>query len=196
MIPLSKETISLLEDIEKRIDPAIEDDFRNQWLDFLHGRFEGDLFRAKRKKRSLPSVSLSAVNINDAIADYEMMLRAQLIGVSEALGTETGSLCMRANYGTGILSSMFGAEIFKMPREMNTLPTTRPVNDTAWIRTAIEKGIPDLKTGFGKQVLEFGTLCAEVFSKYPKISRYVTVYHPDLQGPLDICELLWGGEMF
>jgi hypothetical protein len=44
--------------------------------------------------------------------------------------------------------------------------------------------------------LEFGEICAEVFEKYPKIKKYVKVYHPDLQGPLDICELLWGGEIF
>ena len=35
-----------------------------------------------------------------------------------------------------------------------------------------------------------------MFKDYPKISKYVTMYHPDTQGPLDICELLWGGEMF
>jgi uroporphyrinogen-III decarboxylase len=32
--------------------------------------------------------------------------------------------------------------------------------------------------------------------KHPRISRYVTIYHPDLQGPMDVCELLWGSAIF
>ena len=31
---LSKETLLLLEDIERRIDPETEDDLEKQWLDF------------------------------------------------------------------------------------------------------------------------------------------------------------------
>ncbi len=194
---LSDETLTLLEDIESRIDPETEEDYVDQWRDFLFDRFGGDIFLPVRKKFSPSSVSFPRVeNINDALESYDCMLRQQLEGVSDALGKKKGNLVVRANYGTGILSSLFGAEIFVMPRQMNTLPTTRSVNDTEWIRAKVEAGIPDLKAGFGKNVFEFGEICAEVFEKYPKIKRYVKVYHPDLQGPLDICELLWGGEMF
>ena len=45
-------------------------------------------------------------------------------------------------------------------------------------------------------MFNFGEICAQLFAKYPKIQKYVKVYHPDTQGPLDIAELLWGGEMF
>jgi len=196
MVRLSDQTISLLEDIEIRIDPETEEDFEEQWRSFLYGKFEGEIFRPKRKKLSAPSFLSDSVNINDAVSDYDAMLRAQLINVSNALASEERTLAIRANYGTGILSSILGAQIFVMPREMNTLPTTRSVDGTDWIRAAVERGIPDLDNGFGKNVLEFGNICAEVFSKYPKISKYLNVYHPDLQGPLDICELIWGGEMF
>lgn len=58
------------------------------------------------------------------------------------------------------------------------------------------EGRIDPKSGLGKNVMEFADICAEAFAKYPKISKYVAIYHPDLQGPLDNCELLWGGEMF
>ena len=135
-------------------------------------------------------------NINDALECYDNMLRHQLAGVSNALAGKRGNLCVRANYGTGILNSLFGSEIFVMPRETNTLPTTRAFNDTEIIREKVEAGMPDLMSGFGRQVFEFGELCAEVLENYPKIKKYVNVYHPDLQGPLDICELLWGGEIF
>ena len=194
---LSRETTALLEDIEARIDPEAEEDYIGQWRDFLYDRFDGDIFSPVRRKTSAPTADILRVeNINDALESYDNMLRHQLAGVSDALGKARGNLVVRANYGTGILSSLFGAEIFVMPRHTNTLPTTRAFNDTELIRAKVEAGMPELTTGFGKNVFEFGELCAEVFAKYPKIQRYVSVYHPDLQGPLDICELLWGGEIF
>ena len=193
---LSKETLLLLEDIERRIDPETEEDLEKQWLDFTYGRFEGEIFCPNRKKLSVPSVEPPFININDAVKDYDLMLRGQLAGVSGALNGTHNTLCIRANYGTGIMTSLFGAEIFNMPYENNTLPTTRPLNDSEKIREIVENGIPNLMNGFGKNVLEFGEMCAEIFEKYPKIRRFVNVYHPDTQGPLDVCELLWGCEMF
>lgn len=193
---LSKETLLLIEDIERRIDPETEEDLEKQWLDFTYGRFEGEIFCPNRKKLSVPSVEPPFININDAIKDYDLMLRGQLAGVSGALNGTHNTLCIRANYGTGIMTSLFGAEIFIMPYENNTLPTTRPFNDTERIRRTVGQGIPDVMNGFGKNVFEFGEFCAEIFEKYPKIKKYVNVYHPDTQGPLDICELLWGCDMF
>ncbi len=196
MLTLKPETTALLDDIETRIDPETEDDFAAQWHDFLYGASQQDIFCPYRKKTSQPGVPVPAININDALADTETMLVHQLAGVSHALKTETLNLAVRANYGTGILSSLFGAEIFEMPREMNTLPTTKPFNDTEVIRTLAEKGIPDLENGFGARVFAFGRLWLQVCAAYPKIAKYVSIYHPDLQGPLDICELMWGCEMF
>lgn len=196
MLQLKKETIALLEDIERRIDPAVEEDFSAQWKDFLYGRFEGDLFTAKRKAVSAPGISVPAVHINDAIDDLELMLCHGLQDVAAQLSTEVLSPCIRANYGTGIMTSLFGAELFMMPRHTNTLPTTRAFNDTEVMRGLLEKGMPDLLGGLGRRVFDFGELCAEVFARYPNIQKYVEVYHPDTQGPLDLCELMWGGEMF
>ena len=196
MINLSEQTIALLEDIESRIDPETEEDFSRQWEDFLYGRFKGDIFVPCRRKVSPPEVPLRPININDALNDYETMLVSQMQGVSSALNSRGANLCVRANYGSAIMSSLFGAEIFVMPRETNTLPTTRSFNSTDKMRSLVEAGIPDLRGGFGSRVFEFGEICREVFSRYPKIEKYVTVYHPDAQGPLDISELMWGQEMF
>ena len=194
---ISTDTRLLLEDLERRIDPEVEEDFERQWEDFLYGRFEGDIFIPVRKKQAPPAATFRPVsNINDAIGDYDAMLRHQLQSVSGALSSQSASLCIRANYGTGIMTSLFGAEIFHMPREANTLPTTRTIVDEHRIRAIMEGGVPDLRSALGKCVFEFGELCLELFSHYPKVSRFVKMYHPDLQGPLDVCELLWGGDMF
>ena len=196
MLQLQKETVALLEDIERRIDPAVEEDLAAQWREFLYGKVEGDLFSARRKKPTEPGVDYPDVHINDAIDDLELMLQHCLRDVSLHLSTDTLNPCVRANYGTGILPSLFGAELFMMPRNTATLPTTLPFHDTEKIRALVEKGMPDLNGGLGQRVFDFTELCAEVFSHYPKIQKYVELYHPDTQGPLDVCELLWGSEMF
>jgi hypothetical protein len=41
-----------------------------------------------------------------------------------------------------------------------------------------------------------GRYFVELFANYPNVSKYVHIYHPDLQGPMDICELLWGSDLF
>ena len=193
---LSDYTLALLADIERRIDPETEEDYREQWKNFWYNQTDVPVFRPERKKVSAPAIELKSFNINDCLKDWELMLDAQLGGVSGSLSNKGAALGIRANYGTGIMTSLFGAEIFEMQREYNTLPTTKPLNDTEKIRGIIEKGMPDLTTGFGKDVLFFGEACAEIFENYPKIKRYVEVYHPDTQGPLDVLDLLWGGEMF
>ncbi len=32
--------------------------------------------------------------------------------------------------------------------------------------------------------------------RYPKIGKYVQIYHPDLQGAMDVCEVIWGSRLF
>ena len=193
---VEKQTIALLEDIERRLDPETEADLTGQWEQFWNGEAEEEIFSPCRIRTSEPCVKPEPVHINDAINSYDLMLRDQLSLVSHALSTPHKNPAMRANYGTGIISSLFGAEIFEMPRSMNTLPTTRSFGDTEIIRELVEKEMPDLMGGFGRRVLEFGEICAELFESYPNVKRWVEVYHPDVQGPLDLCELMWGEEMF
>ena len=192
----SETTIALLEDLERRIDPDTEEDFKAQWRDFLYGRFTGEIFTPKRKKLSPPAVPLPRIHINDAIEDLDLMMQMQLSGASAALNSPWVSPCVRANYGTGIMSSLFGAELFMMPRHMATLPTTRPCNDPEWIRAMVERGMPDLRLSLGSKVFDFAEYWLNLTKPYPKVQKYVVMYHPDLQGPLDICELLWGTEIF
>ena len=161
MIHLQKETVALLEDIERRLDSATEDDFNAQWRDFLLNKFTGDIFTPYRKNITESKVELPSVHINDALDNTELMLQAELAGAANALATRNLIPCIRANYGTGILSSLFGAELFIMPRSAKTLPTTRPLNDTEKIRSLLDAGIPSLTSGLGQRVFEFGEFCSE-----------------------------------
>lgn len=196
MFKLSKDTEALLADIENRIDPEVEDKHNTEWADFLYDRFDGELFSPERSKKVPSALNQPRVNINDAIEDLDLMIRLEMQFVSDILASGKGAMGIRANYGTGTMASLFGAEKFIMPRETNTLPTTKPFNDTEKIKELIDKGIPSLDTGFGKDMFAFGEAVAEVFEHYPKIKKYVDVFHPDTQGPLDMCEMIWGCEMF
>ncbi|MBQ8309841.1 MAG: hypothetical protein IJX80_02375 [Clostridia bacterium] len=197
MFQPSPKTISMLEDIERRIDPEVEEDFSAQWRRFLYGEFDGDVFAPRRKRLSEPGIQYPKIYINDAIEDYDLMLQSELATLSHVLNNFSRTLGVWVGgYGTGLLSSVLGAEIFVVPRDLNTPPTTRTLGNTERLREMVERGIPDLENGFGKRTFECGEIFADVFSKYPKIAKYVNVYHPDLQGPLDIAELLWGGDMF
>jgi hypothetical protein len=199
---LSRRTIDLLEDIERRIDPEAEEDLEAQWRDFLFDRFDGDIFAPKRRKLTRTDVERKGIMINDAMADLDSMLYSQLLGVSFALDdndanrARSNTLAIRANYGSCIGTSLFGAEVFIMPYNTNTLPITRTLTGEDAMERVLDKGVPDNHAGLGAKAFSFGEFVLEVFSRYPRISKYVTVYHPDIQGPIDNCELLFGEEMF
>ncbi len=192
---LSDYTVKLLEDIERRIDPETEDDYYEQWRQYWYEGTDTSVFSPVRKKKEPSKIEIRDIHINDALNDFELMLCSELAYVSKRLSGNS-ALGIRSNYGTGIMSSLFGAEFFEMPRSANTLPTTRSWNDSDKVREMLDKGLPDLRGGLGAKVFDFGEFCNQVFEKYPKIKKYVNLYHPDTQGPLDIAELLWGGEMF
>lgn len=132
-VNLSRATVELLEDVERRIDEQTEMDCYRQWENFLKNSDSvtadsvTGIFTPCRKKVSPPGTNLDKININDAVEDCELMLVSEMTNVSSSLNSGTKVLDMRANYGTGILSSVFGAQVFEMPRHTNTLPTTKPL---------------------------------------------------------------------
>lgn len=187
-----------LEDLERRIVPEQEETLHARWREFCRGDYGGDLFTPVRDEAGEPGLEWPPVTVNEGLDDPEKMALQQLNGCSRVLAEASGSLmCVRSNYGTGILSSLFDVEVFRMDEETNTLPTTRPVSGgKEAIRRLIDAGVPDLDRGFGGRALEMGEYFKELFQPYPHIARYVHVYHPDTQGPMDICELVWGSGLF
>ena len=41
-----------------------------------------------------------------------------------------------------------------------------------------------------------GQYYKELFRGHPRLSKHVYVYHPDLQGPMNACEMLWGNSLY
>lgn len=187
-----------LDDLEQRIDDAQECQLEQQWEDFVSHKYKTGCFLPERKIKKSSSISWPDLNINDAIADYETMALAQLKMCSDLLASGSGELLnIRANYGTGIIPTMFGASLFIMPYETNTLPCTRPLErNEHTISNLLKKGIPDLYSGLGKRVFEFAAYYKDLIKNYPMIQKHVHVYAPDFQGPLAITEMLLGSNMY
>jgi hypothetical protein len=188
-----------LQDLEARISDSVEEELLSTWTAFAQGNWQGDIFSPRRPAPSAPSIDWPHVLVNDTLDDFERMALQQLEGCSLALAQASDAiLCVRANYGTSIIPSLFGAELFIMDRDIDTLPTSWPLKGGKdAIRSLVEAGVPDLNPEvLGGRALAMGRRFVELFEPYPKIRRHVHIYHPDLQGPMDVCELLWGSSIF
>ena len=180
------------------MDPQVEEDLFGQWKAFADGGWAGGIFSPKRPKAAPPAIEWPHVLVNDALNDFEAMALQQMELCSKALAEGSGALpAVRCNYGTAILPSLFGAERFLMARELDTLPACRPLGGGAdSVRRVLDRGVPDPEAGQGGVTLRMGQYYRDLFRRYPKLARHVHLYHPDLQGPLNVCEMLWGGSFY
>ncbi len=189
---------SLLKDLERRIDPRVEETLLEQWKAFVDGRLDAGVFSPRRPRRMPPSVEWPHVLVNDALKEPEAMVVQQLEMCSKALAEGSGALlAVRCNYGTAILPSLFGAEVFLMDREIDTLPACRPLEGGAdAAKRLLDRGVPDLEAGQGEIVFRMGEYFGQLLREFPGLAPYVYIYHPDLQGPMNVCEMLWGGLLY
>ncbi len=187
-----------LEKLEESIDLEWEHKKLVEWKHVLafepiEGRFETGASAGKRVEPG----EWPQVRVNEAIHDRERMLLQQL---REPYRIACGRLYavpnIRSNYGTGILPTLFGAEMFWMEDDLDTLPTARPLDGDDPIARLLDAGAPDLGAGLGARVFETAEYFQETLAPYPKAREAVWLYHPDLQGPIDVVELLWGSAMF
>jgi hypothetical protein len=185
-----------LDDIERRLNEQEEEAVLNSWKFFADRTNTDGPFELPHRRPSEPGIEWLKININDAIKDEELMILHQLAGISASLSSGSNRMhTVRSNYGVGIIPTVFGAEIFMMPYEMDTLPNVRHLNGDT-IKRLIDSDFPDFKNGFGAKVLSVGGKYMEIKQKYPKIDRYIRIDHPDCQGPFDLCELMYGSDIF
>ncbi|MEN6576449.1 MAG: hypothetical protein ABFD90_08905 [Phycisphaerales bacterium] len=189
---------SLLDDLENRIDSQVEEKLLDRWKMFADGRVTEDIFSPRRPRVSPPAVEWPHMLVNDALKEPEVMVVQQLEQCSKALAEGSGALlAVRCNCGTAILPSLFGAEIFLMDRDIDTLPACRPLEGGAdAAKRLLDRGVPDLESGQGEIVFRMGEYFGQLLREYPRLSRHVHIYHPDLQGPMNVCEMLWGGSLY
>jgi len=189
-----------LDDLESRIDPSVELQLQHEWETFVFKGWHAPLFKPSRPAPSLPRIAWPAVRVNQTLdateSGFTRMALQQFGLCSDQLAAGGGKILnVRANYGTGILASVLGASIHVMDDVYNVLPTALPLSNEQ-LRACASAPVPEIACGQGARTLEMGRRLRQLLDSRPKISRFVHLYHPDLQGPLDIAELLWGSDIF
>jgi hypothetical protein len=139
---------------------------------------------------------------HEAFDDPAKMLVNELVGPGMVWGAGSPSIVnsvvlrddfplqIRANYGIGIMASLFGAEIHVVEDNM---PWVQPIGRA---RLAQAHGVADLDRGLLPRALETMAYYREALAPYPKCTQAIHITQTDLQGPFDVAAQLWGGEIF
>jgi hypothetical protein len=101
--------------------------------------------------------------------------------------------CLRPNLGVTIVASMFEA---KIELRGDQPPWVRPLGSMGRIREISRAPVPDANSGLLPRALEQYAYFKDALSDYPKCQAAFQLTLPDLQGPFDIAELLWGSGIF
>lgn len=181
----------LLEHLEKNIDIGHIEKARDHFVATIDKR---------PQKRAPITISYPKENpfkwhpYRETFYNMEKMLYNELRGCVYSCEIGDDKLPMvRANYGVGTLPMFFGAESVLIENQM---PWVKHFDSIGDIKNLIKKGIPDLYNTPGSRVLETCAYYKDKMSAYRKVSKYIPIYHPDLQGPFDVAHLLMGNDIY
>lgn len=103
---------------------------------------------------------------------------------------------IRANYGTGIIASIFGCRTVTFD---DSLPIGLSVDDEQR-RRILDDGVPPLRggphTNLIERALDTVAYYREQFAPYPKIASLVGSQMLDIQGPFDNATIIWGSNLY
>jgi hypothetical protein len=101
---------------------------------------------------------------------------------------------IRANFGTVIIASMFGACVEQVG---DNPPWIRHDNDrNISLEQVLDHNPFDFSKGCCPQVVEMYQFYENVLSDYPELKSLIKLVLPDLQGPFDNLELTVGSDVF
>ncbi len=134
----------------------------------------------------------------EAFADpAKMMVNELLIGFTSIYHAveldDDAPYCLRPNLGTGIIASMFGAEVRLVE---NNMPWVMSLGDLSRLRAMVDAPLPDARSGLGQRVIAQYDYYHHALRDHPRCQAAFELILPDLQGPFDTAELLWGSEIF
>ncbi len=196
MPELAEDLRRLLDHFERRIDPDHVARVRGRYQRFLQGapvapppltcyvRYEGSDF--------------TPYPVRETIDNPERMLVNELLmgftSLYHALDRNDDTpYVIRPNLGTGIVASMFGAPIELLG---DNPPWARPLGGIAAIERVVDAPLPDVTAGLGRQMCAHYAFFHDVLAGYPRCAAACDITLPDLQGPFDTAELLWGSRIY
>jgi hypothetical protein len=135
----------------------------------------------------------------EALADPEKMLFNELVsawGTSICHREEVGDdlpCTIRANFGTGLIASLFGARIEQVE---DNPPWVRNFETHEEFVAALQRDPLDFSQGWCPRVTERYQFYRTMLAAYSGLAGIIKLVLPDLQGPMDTVELLRGSELY
>ena len=100
---------------------------------------------------------------------------------------------IRANFGTVVIASMFGANVEQID---DNPPWVRHDGDSdISLEAVLDCGPLDFSQGWCPSVVEMCQFYQSLLADYPELKRIIKVVLPDLQGPFDNLELVVGSDL-
>lgn len=144
-------------------------------------------------KAVYPQDKYQLFSMEEIHSDIQKMMYNEIVSFAGRLDVKDTTLPMlRANYGVGIVPSLFG---LKCRIVNNNMPWVDHVGQDE-VKNILKRGLPDYRSGYGARVIETYETFKEILSKYPKCSQAIKLYCPDHQGPFDIAHLIYGSDIY
>jgi len=185
-----------LDDLSRQIDEKQEEQYRQAWRDFWEKGGDAAAWLAPSRRPAPPRTAWPEITVNQALEDSTAMLLQQFKLCSNVLAAGGNTaLNVRCNYGTVIVPSLFDCRLHLMDEILDCLPGNHPLN-AEQLDEALAQGVPDIYKNSGGKVFRTAERFLEVWENYPVLKRNIALYHPDLQGPIDNAETIWGSSIF
>ena len=163
--------------------------FQNERIAMIDKYLE-KLDKVLNSKKSLESV----FGYSEIYNDPEKMMLDELLPIYESavIGDDRVNV-IRANYGVGIIPSLFGFEIVQ---KGNDLPWVKPVGSIEEIKKIINKGLPDFNKGLALKVNETQEFYKEKLSMYPNLKKCIHIGLMDNQGPFNLAGIMLREQLY
>ena len=121
---------------------------------------------------------------NEAFNEPAKMLLNELQPIYEGENFQDNRVnVIRANYGVGIIPSLFGCKIIQKDNE---LPWVKPITSIEGVKKIINKGVPDFNSDLLVKVNETQEYFKDKLNKYPNLKECVHIGLPDVLGPFNL----------
>jgi hypothetical protein len=137
--------------------------------------------------------------LRQAIENPEKMLYNELVHAFDSsiacrnLLDDDLPCTIRANFGTVVIASIFGAEI----EQVNNNPAwVRPFKSSDTFERILDRNPCDFSKGWCPKVVGTYKFFNDILADFPNLQKCVKVVLPDLQGPFDSAELLRGSSIY
>ena len=131
--------------------------------------------------------------------DPEKMLFNELVSawdtsiVHRALVGDDLPATIRANFGTVLVASVFGAHVEQVE---DNPPWVRSFKSREELVAGLARAPVDLTAGWLPRVVERYRFYRDVLALYPPLPDVIRLVLPDLQGPVDTLEMLCGSALY